>query len=312
MRFMHRIRSAARKALRRVAESGDGFTLIELIVVIAILGILIAIAVPTIRGFLESSREQAYEADRRVIQLAVDAYYFSPSNERFNNDRQYPIMGKRFQFAAKDDRGFAETHARLHLDKCVGDDADDPITFVYEDKYDEQPPPDHPVLGTRGGTPVWTEGTGVNRDDDRDKPSEDRRLLYCPPESDAETDSDSDTSDRDSEDRPDHWLAVAVTTQGAECNLVGDTGCIVISSLDYLIDFCELVWKGFIEEIPRSASADHDHECAAPGSEDTDVTPRPDVQRGSYTWFVDVNGKVQSLYHFLPTADQTDFRDVYP
>ena len=310
MRFMHRIRSATCKALRRVAESGDGFTLIELIVVIAILGILIAIAVPTIRGFLESSREQAYEADHRVIQLAVDAYYYSPRNERFNNDRQYPIIGKRFQDPAEDDLGFAETHARLQLEKCEGDDADDPISFVYEDKYDEQPPPDHPVLGTHGGTPVWKEGTGDNHDDIRNNPSEDRKLLYCLPM--IEPEEDSESSDSDTEDRPDHWLAVAVTTQGTECNRESDIGCIVFSSLDYLIDFCELVRKGFIEEIPRSASADHDRKCPGPGVPETDETPRPDVQRGSYTWYVDVNGKVQSLYYFLPTADRTGFRDVYP
>ena len=310
MRFMHQVRRVARRSLRRAAASGEGFTLIELIVVIAILGILIAIAVPTIRGFLESSREQAYEADRRVIQLAVDAYYFSPSNERFNNDRQYPIMGKRNQNPAKDDRGFAETHARFLLDKCEGGDADDPVTFVYEDKYVDQPPPDHPVLGTRGGTPVWTEGTGDNHDDMRNNPSEDRQLLYCLPMSEPE--GDSETSHSDSEDRPDHWLAVAVTTQGTECNRVGDTGCIVFSSLDYLIDFCELVWKGFIEEIPRSASADHDRKCPGPGVSETDETPRADVQRGSYTWFVDINGKVQSLYFFLPTEDSLGYWNVYP
>ena len=131
MRFMHRIRSATCKALRRVAESGDGFTLIELIVVIAILGILIAIAVPTIRGFLENSKEQAYEADRRVIQLSVDAYYYSPRNERFNNDRQYPIIGKRYQNPVEDE-GYIETNARLRLDKCEGDAADSPIKFEYD------------------------------------------------------------------------------------------------------------------------------------------------------------------------------------
>ena len=310
MRVILRVRDSVRDMGRQVTKSGDGFTLIELIVVIAILGILIAIAVPTIRGFLESSREQAYEADRRVIQLAVDAYYYSPRNERFNNDRQFPIMGKRYQDPAKDDRGFAETHARLQLEKCEGDDADDPISFVYEDKYDEQPPPPHPVLGTRGGTPVWTEGTGANHDDVRNDPSQDMHLLYCPPKSEPQ--GDSETSDEDSDDRADHWLAVAVTTQGAECIRESDIGCIVFSSRDYLIDFCDVVWKGFIEEIPRSASADHDHECTAPGSEDTDETTTPDVQRGSYTWFVDVNGKVQSLYYFLPTADRTGFRDVYP
>ena len=310
MRVIHRVRDAVREMGRQVTESGDGFTLIELIVVIAILGILIAIAVPTIRGFLESSREQAYEADRRVIQLAVDAYYYSPRNERFNNDRQFPIMGKRYQVPKSEDPRFAETHARLLLDKCEGEAADDRIMFEYEDKYDEQPPPPHPVLGTHGGSPIWKEGTGANNDDVRNDPLRDKRLLYCSLVKEVE--EDSETSDSDSEDRPDHWLAVAVTTQGIECNRESDTGCIVFSSRDYLIDFCDLVWKGFIEEIPRSASADHDHECTAPGSEDTDETTTPDVQRGSYTWFVDVDGKVQSLYYFLPTADRTDFRDVYP
>ena len=312
MSFMRHVHNAASRSLRHVAEASVGFTLIELIVVIAILGILIAIAIPTIRGFLESSREQAYEADRRVIQLAVDAYYYSPSNERFNNDRQYPIMGKRYQNPAKDDRGFAETHARLHLEKCTSNAMDDPIEFVYEDKYDEQPPPDHPVLGTSGGTPIWTEGTGANHDDQRNDPSADRRLLYCPLEGDAETDSESESSGRDSEDRPDHWLAVAVTTQGEECNLVGDTGCVVISTRDYLIDFCELVRGGFIEDIPESASNDHDRECAG-GPRGTDMAEStPTQDHGSYTWYVDTNGKVQSLYFFLPTEDRRGYRDAYP
>ncbi|MDE2824051.1 MAG: prepilin-type N-terminal cleavage/methylation domain-containing protein, partial [Chloroflexota bacterium] len=124
MGFMRRIQNAADHALRRVANSGEGFTLIELIVVIAILGILIAIAIPTIRGFLESSREQAYEADRRIIQLAVDAYYYSPSNERVDNKRQYPIMGRRHTI---EDKPLWDTKARSYLDKCGGNSADDPI-----------------------------------------------------------------------------------------------------------------------------------------------------------------------------------------
>ena len=311
MRFMHRIRSATCKALRRVAESGEGFTLIELIVVIAILGILIAIAVPTIRGFLENSKEQAYEADRRVIQLSVDAYYYSPRNERFNNDRQYPIIGKRYQDQAEDDRGFSETKARYYLDKCEGDDADSRIEFDYEERYVvDSPLPQHPVLGTQGGTPIWKEGTGANLDGLRNNLSRDKGQLYCPPATDSDSDSDSDNADAD--EQADHWLADVLTPQGSECNRDSDINCIIIDSRDYIIDFCELVWKGFIEEIPRSASADHDHICAGPGSEDTDDTKPSEVQRGSYTWFVDVNGKVQSLYYFLPTADRTDYRDAYP
>ncbi|MCY4530555.1 MAG: prepilin-type N-terminal cleavage/methylation domain-containing protein [Chloroflexi bacterium] len=290
--------------------SSEGFTLIELIVVIAILGILIAIAIPTIRGFLESSREQAYEANRRVIQLAVDAYYYSPNNERFNNERQYPIMGKRNQNPAQDDRGFAETHTRLYLEMCGDADASDPIKFEFDEKYlADSPLPSHPVLGARGGTPTWKEGTGANLDGLRNSPSGDRTLLYCPPID--EPDSDSDSAESDSDDQADHWLASVLTPQGTECNPESTSGCFVISSRDYLIDFCELVWGGFIEEVPRSASIDHDHECIRGGTDPETSTATGD-DRGSYTWFVDSNGRVESLYFFLPTEDRTGYRDAYP
>ena len=306
MRVIHRVHNAARRIRSRIEESNDGFTLIELIVVIAILGILIAIAVPTIRGFLENSKEQAYDADQRVIQLAVDAYYFSPRNERYNNERQFPIEGKHQDSPIQDDRVWQETNARLYLDKCDSDAANSPIEFDDDERYDEQGPPEHPTRGTKGGTPIWKEGTGVFNDDVRNDPSQDKGLLYCPPRDDADDDF------RGGADRFDHWEAVVVTTQGEACNPVATGGCIVISSRDYIIDFCELVWGGFIEDIPKSASADHDHQCDGVGSTDSDETPSPDAERGSYTWFVNDAGKVQSLYYFLPTDDRTGYRDVYP
>ena len=306
MRVIHRVHNAARRIRSRIGESNDGFTLIELIVVIAILGILIAIAVPTIRGFLENSKEQAYDADQRVIQLAVDAYYFSPSNVRFNNDRQYPIMGKRYQDPMPDERGFTETFARRQLEQCEGTGDDPQIKFEYEDRYLQDPPPPHPVLGTRGGMPIWKEGRGSNFDNDRNDPSRDQGLLYCPPGDDADDDV------RRGADRFDHWEAVVVTTQGQACNPVSTPGCIVFNSRDYIIDFCELVWGGFIEDIPKSASADHDHQCDGVGSTDSDETPSPDAERGSYTWFVNDAGKVQSLYYFLPMERNRGYWGVYP
>ncbi|MBI2305568.1 MAG: prepilin-type N-terminal cleavage/methylation domain-containing protein [Chloroflexi bacterium] len=52
-----------------------GFTLVEMLIVLALLGILVAIVVPNVTGFLGRGKSQAYESDRRVVQAAVDAYY---------------------------------------------------------------------------------------------------------------------------------------------------------------------------------------------------------------------------------------------
>ncbi|MFV9567626.1 competence type IV pilus major pilin ComGC [Thermoanaerobacter mathranii] len=52
-----------------------GFTLIELIVVIAILGILAAIAVPRVTTSLSNARVKADEANVKILQNAIERYY---------------------------------------------------------------------------------------------------------------------------------------------------------------------------------------------------------------------------------------------
>lgn len=71
-----------------------GFTLIELVVVIAILGVLAAVAVPLVTNYLGSAKQRAFTADQQRIQAAVDAYYSAPDNTRFIGKRQYPVLGR--------------------------------------------------------------------------------------------------------------------------------------------------------------------------------------------------------------------------
>ncbi len=53
---------------KHTARNQSGFTLVELVVVIAILGVMAAIAVPMVNTFLGSSKEQAYGGDLALIQ----------------------------------------------------------------------------------------------------------------------------------------------------------------------------------------------------------------------------------------------------
>lgn len=55
--------------------SREGFTLIELVVVMAILALLVAIAAPRYFGNLERSRETALQQTLSVTREAIDQYY---------------------------------------------------------------------------------------------------------------------------------------------------------------------------------------------------------------------------------------------
>lgn len=56
---------------KKIGKSKKGFTLIELLVVIAILGILAAILVPVVSGYITSSKAGVAKADARAVYSAA-------------------------------------------------------------------------------------------------------------------------------------------------------------------------------------------------------------------------------------------------
>lgn len=93
----------------RMSKEEKGFTLVELLVVIVILGVLAGIGIPTYRGFIERSHEAATLAELQAVSMAIKFYFIEPEhdNESFDLSKLERYLGDK-DFTVDDNKSKGE------------------------------------------------------------------------------------------------------------------------------------------------------------------------------------------------------------
>ncbi|NLN41168.1 MAG: prepilin-type N-terminal cleavage/methylation domain-containing protein [Clostridiales bacterium] len=60
--------------LKKFKKNQKGFTLVELMVVVVIIGILVAIAIPVYNEVRDKAKQNAGEANKKIIERAIEVY----------------------------------------------------------------------------------------------------------------------------------------------------------------------------------------------------------------------------------------------
>ncbi|HEX6261603.1 MAG TPA: prepilin-type N-terminal cleavage/methylation domain-containing protein [Actinomycetota bacterium] len=114
------------QAIRKRMEDDKGFTLIELMVVVLIIAILIAIAIPTFLGLRQRAQDRAAQSDLRNGLTAAKAWYTDGDTYAGFNETEGEAIEPSLDWVAG---GVASTTANLAVSVGVGttNSADDTV-----------------------------------------------------------------------------------------------------------------------------------------------------------------------------------------